>query len=57
MDFGKINDVYTLELFMNPSNFDTSALGLCGRVGTRNLYSSEMQDLSSDHRGFVSSWK
>lgn len=57
MEFGKINDVYTLELFMNPSNFDTSALGLCGRVGTRNLYSSEMQDLSNDHRGFVSSWK
>lgn len=42
---------------MNPSNYDTSALGLCGRVGNKTLYSSEMQDLTNNVKGFVKSWK
>lgn len=57
VEFGKTTGVYTLELSMNPSNYDTSALGLCGRVGTKTLYSSEMQDLTNDEIGFVTSWK
>ena len=55
--FGHIGGVNTLELFMNPSSFDTSSMGLCGRVGTKILYSSQMIDVSHNHPEFVSSWK
>lgn len=60
MAFGKMNNVYTLELFMNPTDFDTSAMGLCGTVKFDNsspLYSPNMQDLSSKPEEFVTSWK
>lgn len=60
MAFGTINNVYTLELFMNPSSVDTSAMGLCGKVETdctKTLFSPDMQDLTNDHWGFVTSWK
>lgn len=45
---------------MNPTDFDTSAMGLCGRVELdhpRTLYSPTMQDLSSNPEKFVTSWK
>lgn len=45
---------------MNPTDFDTSAMGLCGRVELDNskpLYSPTMQDLSNKHGKFVTSWK
>lgn len=42
---------------MNPSSFDTRSMGLCGKVGTKNLYSSQMQDVTHDPHAFVMSWK
>lgn len=42
---------------MNPTDFDKSAMGLCGRVDSEPLYSPTMQDLSNKHEEFVTSWK